>query len=73
MDLTWLALSVGALAMLVVAYLAWHIGKQDAETPQLNIFADCEIGDKTLRKRERQTFRIELLIEESCPRGFLAP
>jgi hypothetical protein len=73
MDLTWLALSVGAIAMSVVAYLAWHIGKQDAGTPQPNIFADYEIGDKTSRKRERRAVRIELLIEKGCPRGFFVP
>jgi len=73
MDLTWLALSVGALAMLVVAYLAWAIGKQDAGMPQLNAIADYEINGKTFEKRARPTVRIELLIERSCPRRFLAP
>jgi Na+/H+-translocating membrane pyrophosphatase len=73
MDLTWLALSVGALAMLVVAYLAWSIGKQDAGTLQMDAIADCKLGAETFRKRKRQTVKIELLIKESCPRGFLAP
>jgi len=74
MDLTWLALSVGTFAMLVVAYLAWSIGKQDADTPRLTVIADyIETGDKTFGKPEHQTVRIELLIEGSCPSGFLAP
>jgi len=73
MDLTWLALAVGALSMLVVAYLAWSIGKQDADTPQLNTIASYEIGDKTFVKPERQITRFELLIEENCTAGFLAP
>jgi Na+/H+-translocating membrane pyrophosphatase len=74
MDLTWLALSVGAFAMLVVAYLAWSIGKQDAGTPQMDAIADyIEVGGKTFWKRERQTVRFELLIEGSCPIEFLSP
>jgi len=74
MDLTWLALSVGVLAMLVVAYLAWSIGREDAGTPQMDAIADyIKIGGRTLRKRECQTVQIALLIEENCPRGFPAP
>ena len=74
MDFTWLALSVGALAMLVT-YLAWSIGKQDAGTPQVNTIADkyIEISDKACVKRKGQTVRTQLLIEGSYPRRFLSP
>jgi hypothetical protein len=73
MDLTWLALSVGALAMLVVAYLAWHIGKQDADTPQLNAIADYEVGNKTFVKPELQITSFEFLTDRNCTVGFFAP
>jgi len=39
MDLTWLALAVGALAILIVAYLAWSIGREPAGTPQMSEIA----------------------------------
>jgi Na+/H+-translocating membrane pyrophosphatase len=35
MDLTWLALSVGVLAMLVVAILAWSILRESVEPRQM--------------------------------------
>ena len=35
MDLTWLALAVGVLAMLVVAYLAWSINKEPSGTQEM--------------------------------------
>jgi hypothetical protein len=74
MDLTWLALSVGALAMLVVAYLAQSIGNQDAGTPQSDAVADYpEVSGRTFGKSAHQTIRIELLIDRSCHRRFLAP
>jgi K(+)-stimulated pyrophosphate-energized sodium pump len=39
MELVWVALAVGALAMLTVAYLAWAIVKEDTGTPQMVEFA----------------------------------
>jgi Na+/H+-translocating membrane pyrophosphatase len=74
MDLTWLALTVRVLAMLVVAILAWSILKEPRGQRQMEKIADyIEEGAKTSKKRERRSIQIELLIEESCPRGFIAP
>jgi len=73
MDLTWLALAVGALAMLIVAYLAWSIGKEPVEPRQMGKVADCiEEGAKISTKRTCLFIFIELLIEDSCRRGFTA-
>jgi K(+)-stimulated pyrophosphate-energized sodium pump len=59
MDLTWVALAVGVLAMLVVAYLAWAIGKEDAGTSQMNEIAGyIEEGAKAFIKRQYRTIAI---------------
>jgi K(+)-stimulated pyrophosphate-energized sodium pump len=59
MDLTWLALAVGALAMLVVAYLAWSIGKEPAGTPQMDKIAGyIEEGAKAFIRRQYTTIAI---------------
>ena len=59
MDLTWLALSVGVLAMLVVAYLAWSILKEPRGPRQLEKYADfIEEGAKAFIKRQYTTIGI---------------
>jgi K(+)-stimulated pyrophosphate-energized sodium pump len=59
MDLTWLALSVGVLAMFVVAYLAWSIGKEDAGTPQMDEIANyIREGANAFIKRQYRTITI---------------
>jgi len=59
MDLTWLALSVGVLAMFVVAYLAWSIGKEDAGTPRMDEIAGyIEEGARAFIKRQYKTITI---------------
>jgi len=59
MDLTWFALVVGVLAMLVVAYLAWSIGKEDAGTPQMREIASyIEDGAKVFINRQYRTIAI---------------
>jgi K(+)-stimulated pyrophosphate-energized sodium pump len=59
MDLTWLALAVGVLAMSVVAYLAWSIGKEDAGTPRMNAIAGyIEEGARAFIKRQYKTITI---------------
>jgi len=73
MDLTWLALTVGALAMLVVAYLARSISREPAGTPQMNEIASYIQEDaKVSTKRPCLSILIELLIEDNCPRGSVA-
>ena len=52
MDLAWLALTVGALAMFVVAYLAWSISKAPAGSPQMIEIADyIEDGTRAFVRR----------------------
>jgi len=59
MDLTWLALAVGTLAMLVVAYLAWSIGKEPAGTLQmLEIASYIEEGARAFIRRQYTTISI---------------
>jgi len=59
MDLTWLALAVGALAMLIVAYLAWSIGKEPAGTPRMfEIASYINDGTKAFIKRQYRTIAI---------------
>jgi len=59
MDLTWLALSVGVLAMFVVAYLAWSIGKEPAGTPQMDEIAGyIEEGARAFIRRQYTTIAI---------------
>jgi len=59
MDLTWFALSVGVLAMFVVAYLAWSIGEEDAGTPQMDEIANyIREGANAFIKRQYTTITI---------------
>ena len=70
MNLTLLALTVGVLAMLVVAYLAWFINKEPAGTPQMDEIADyIQESVKVSTKRPFPSILIEFLVEDSCPRG----
>jgi len=63
MDLTWLALAVGALAMLVVAYLAWSIGKEDAGTPQMDEIAGyIQEGADAFIKRQYRTITVFVIL-----------
>jgi len=59
MDLTWLALAVGALSMLIVAYLARSISKEPAGTPQMDEIAHyIEEGAHAFIKRQYRTITI---------------
>jgi len=59
LDLTWLALAVGAIAMLVVTYIAWSISKEPVGTPQMNEIAGfIEEGAKAFIKRQYRTIAI---------------
>jgi len=59
MDLTWLALAVGALAMLVVTYLARSISKEPAGTPQMDKIAGyIQEGANAFIKRQYKTITI---------------
>jgi K(+)-stimulated pyrophosphate-energized sodium pump len=59
MDLAWLALTVGALAMFVVAYLAWSISKAPAGSPQMIEIADyIEDGTRAFVRRQYRTIAI---------------
>jgi len=59
LDLTWIALAVGALAMLVVAYIAWSISREPVGTPQMNEIAGfIEEGAKVFIKRQYRTIAI---------------
>jgi len=59
LDLTWLALSVGVLAMSVVAYLAWSILKEPRGPRQLEKYADyVEEGAKAFIKRQYTTIGV---------------
>lgn len=70
MDLTWLALAVGVLAMLVVAYLAWSISKEPAGTPQINKIIDCiEENANVSIKRRHISILVEHPIEDGYPEG----
>jgi len=63
MDLTWLALTVGVLAMLVVAYLAWSINKEPSGTPQMDEIAGyIEEGAKAFIKRQYRTITIFVVL-----------
>jgi Na+/H+-translocating membrane pyrophosphatase len=60
--------------MLVIAYLAWFIGKESAGTPQMDEIAGyLQEGAKVSTKRPCLSILIELLIEYSCPRGGYSP
>jgi len=59
MDLTWLALAVGVLAMLVVTYLARSISKEPAGTPQMDKIAGyIQEGANAFIKRQYKTITI---------------
>src|SRR3990170_672506 len=59
MDLTWLALAVGVLAMLVVAYLAWSINKEPSGTQEIaEIAAHIQEGANAFIKRQSKTIAI---------------
>jgi len=59
MNLTWLALSVGVLAMLVVAVLAWSILREPVGPRQMEKIAGfIEEGAKAFIKRQYQTIGI---------------
>jgi len=73
MDLIWLALAVGAFAMLIVAYLSWSIDKESTGTPQMaEIASYIKEDDKVSTKRPCLSILIELLVEDSCPIGSIA-
>ncbi len=72
MDLTWLALSVNVLAMLIMAYSAWSIGTQDAGAPQTNSIARCEVKGRAFDIEQRQKIRIEFLTEANCSKEFFS-
>src|SRR3989337_3582711 len=59
MDLTWLALAVGVLAMLVVAYLAWSINQEPSGTQEMaEIAAHIQEGANAFIKRQSKTIAI---------------
>jgi len=59
MDLTWLALTVGVLAMLVVAILAWSILREPRGQRQMEKIADyIEEGARAFIKRQYTTIGI---------------
>ena len=67
MDLIWLALAIGALAMLVVAYLAWSIIREDAGTPQMKGIAGYiqEGANVFIRRQYRTILLFVILIAHS--------
>ncbi|MDH5636010.1 MAG: sodium-translocating pyrophosphatase [Candidatus Bathyarchaeota archaeon] len=63
MDLIWLALAVGVLAMLVVACLVWSIGKEPVGTSQmLEIAGYIEEGAKAFIKLQYRTITIFVVL-----------
>ena len=59
MDITWIALAVGVLAMLVVAYLAWSINKEPSGTQEMaEIAAHIQEGANAFIKRQSKTIAI---------------
>jgi len=59
LDLAWFALAVGALAMFVVAYLAWSINKAPAGSPQMiEIAGYIEDGTRAFVRRQYRTIAI---------------
>jgi len=63
MDLTWLALAVGVLAMLVVAYLAWSILREPVGPRQMEkISGFIEEGAKAFIKRQYMTIAVFILL-----------
>lgn len=63
MDFTLLSLAVGALAMMVVAYLAWSINQEPAGTPKMDEIAGyIEEGTKTFIKLQYKTIAIVVIL-----------
>jgi K(+)-stimulated pyrophosphate-energized sodium pump len=63
MDLAWLALAVGALAMFVVAYLAWSITKEPVGTQQMREIAGfIEDGTRAFIRRQYRTIAIIIIL-----------
>jgi len=59
MELTWLALAVGVIAMLTVAYLARDIAKEDTGTPQMaEIAGYIQEGVEVFIRRQYRTIAI---------------
>ncbi|HJX24218.1 MAG TPA: sodium-translocating pyrophosphatase [Candidatus Bathyarchaeia archaeon] len=59
MDLTWLAFAVGALAMFIVAYLAWSVNKEPVGSPEMaEIAGYIEEGARTFIKTQYKTISI---------------
>jgi K(+)-stimulated pyrophosphate-energized sodium pump len=59
MDLIWLPLAVGVLAMLVVAYLTRSIGKETVGSPQMvKVASYIQEGTKAFIKRQYRTIAI---------------
>jgi K(+)-stimulated pyrophosphate-energized sodium pump len=62
MDLAWIALATGALAMLIVAYLIFSIYHEDPGTPQMREVARyIRNGAKTFLKRQYKTILLFVL------------
>jgi len=56
LDLVWIALATGALAMAIVAYLTWAIQREDPGTPEMrNVARYIRNGAKTFLKRQYRT------------------
>ena len=63
MDLAWIALATGALAMLIVAYLTCSIYREPPGTPQMREVARyIRNGAKTFLKRQYKTILIFVLL-----------
>lgn len=59
MELTWLALAAGVLAMLTVAYLAWSINREHTGTPQMaEIAGYIQEGVEAFIRRQYRTIMI---------------
>jgi len=59
MDLAWIALATGALAMVIVAYLTFSIYREDPGTPQMREVARyIRNGAKTFLKRQYKTILV---------------
>jgi len=63
MELAWIALVTGALAMLIVAYLTFSIYREDPGTPQMREVARyIRNGAKTFLKRQYKTILLFVLV-----------
>jgi K(+)-stimulated pyrophosphate-energized sodium pump len=62
-DLVWIALATGALAMLIVAYLTFSIYREDPGTPEMREVARyIRNGAKTFLKRQYKTILLFVLV-----------